>query len=131
MKELDDLRDILDTEIEKIIKEVVDSMFITLVPSTPKLTGWARAGWMISTTLPQFVPVGSKTNVSVAEAAQKDSLSRFLHKSLDNIGTIYISNAVPYISILNTGTSDQAPKDFVKKSVQKGMHILSTKRVIK
>ena len=94
-----------------------------VIISTPVDTGRARYGWNCAIGMPDFsVPAeapadwvgqssGGGAYYSVdAERADK----KFAVKDLDIGVTIFITNAVPYISSLNDGHSRQAPARFVE-----------------
>lgn len=87
----------------------------SLTEDTPVDTGWARANWIPS--------VGSPTPRAVGTPGQPDAgavtqgimeVSRW--KIAD--GPIYLTNNVPYIQQLNSGSSKQAPAGFIEKNVQ-------------
>ena len=130
-KELDREQDKILDEVERIIKDVVSSIFISLQPNTPLQTGWLRSNWLISINTPRVSPIGSKKNISPALSAQKASFTKFLSQSLNNVEIIFLNNNVPYGEFVNNGTSTRPPTNFVQKSVLIGLSTLNKNRVIK
>ena len=49
----------------------------------------------------------------------------------DSDTEIHITNNLPYIQTLNTGTSAQAPEDFVGKSVKKAIKVIDGAELLK
>lgn len=91
---------------------------------TPVDTGWARANWIPSVGTPVNAPAGTRAD---AEAGKIDTnavpqgVSQVLSYSSIKLGNIYISNNVPYIELLNAGTSQQAPPMFVEMAIEKAI----------
>ena len=91
-------------------------LFAELLQTTPVDTGRARAGWSLGPMLTANVPPKDKSgygydvsmNVNPAMVPQVSDI-------------IYIYNNVEYIGILNTGTSTQAPREFVQIAIDKVM----------
>jgi hypothetical protein len=115
-----DLRDViigLDTAIRKSVVSLALDIHGELVESTPVDTGWARANWIPSVGTPVADVAGNpgSANKSAADAGAAEVL-RSNGKS-----PIYITNNVPYIGRLNDGSSAQAPKGFVQKSIEKAV----------
>jgi hypothetical protein len=86
-----------------------------LVEDTPVDTGWARSNWLPSVGTPKREVVGkpSSLNAGAADSGRSEVVD---WKIAD--GPIYITNNVPYIQRLNTGSSKQAPAGFVESAVQ-------------
>lgn len=93
------------------MKEVTLATIDALVTDTPKKTNQAAANWQAAIgVLPAFKP--GYTDISGARAAARAVISS--RKTGDYT---YISNATPYISLLNQGSSQQAPAMFVEKAL--------------
>ncbi len=117
---------------ERIVKKVTLDVTANLQapPSdggTPVDTGWARANWIPSigipiqedlsgiTPDPAVVPgAAAKSVAGQAEVATQYKLS---------LGPVFVSNNVPYIPILNQGSSQQAPAAFVQQAIAKAVFV--------
>ena len=87
--------------------------FLTeVIPSTPVESGKARSNWLVGLV---------QRNRSTREALDKSG-DAALQQGLAQINnaepgeTIHISNNLPYIGQLNSGSSKQAPAGFVEKA---------------
>lgn len=104
----------IERRADLIKRKVALEIFSELIETTPVDTGRARAGWNLGPMLTNNVPPKDKSgygydvsmNVNPAMAPQ-------------NAPIIYIYNNVEYIGILNTGTSTQAPREFVQIAIDK------------
>lgn len=93
------------------MKEVALATINTLITDTPKKTNQAAANWQAAVgVLPDFKP--GYTDIPGARDAARAAINS--RKTGDYI---YISNAAPYISLLNQGSSQQAPAMFVEKAL--------------
>lgn len=115
----------LEREMSEAMREVVTEIVARLQEATPVETGHARANWIPSIGSPVTEEDGfvaqrkngdRRTN---AGAAQRAGLREILRYNLSD-GDVFISNNVPYIQILNTGTSDQAPRFFIEQAIEQG-----------
>jgi hypothetical protein len=97
-----------------------------LVEATPVRTGWARANWIPSVGKPAEGPVGTPETVDVAEQERVAGI-RALRNFRVKLGSIFISNHVPYIVYLDEGSSDQAPAGFVNQATDEGLARAQTK----
>jgi hypothetical protein len=92
---------------------------------TPVDTGWARSNWLVRIKDPPTSPVGTrpekKGDAGVDEGASDASVAEFATGYVINAGNVYISNLVPYIAQLNSGTSKQAPEGFVERAILKAI----------
>lgn len=119
-------RDIEDNTNE-LTKNVGKAVIESLVPATPVRHGFARANWQTSLDgFPESVlatrdPSGQKTIES----------SHAVIASLQVGESIYIANNIPYITLLNAGSSRQAPAGFVLKAVQRGLVVAQAGRIIR
>ena len=82
---------------------------------TPYDTGWARANWIWSVGVPALATFGSRAAVSV-QTSVAAVISAILAAA--RTGKIYVSNNVPYIVDLDEGSSQQAPRGFVRMAVR-------------
>lgn len=97
-----------------------------LIESTPVDTGWARANWVPSLSKPVLRDVSAQSGedrsqyVAGAAGEQADGQAKVLGYKLES-GNAYITNNVPYIGDLNSGTSKQAPSGFVQTAISQGV----------
>jgi len=114
------------------MKKVVLDIVANLVSSpntgygTPVDTGWARTNWVPGIGTP---PTGTAGSREAAEAGildtsmQQRGLAEVAAAYKLNQGSIFISNNVPYIVLLNEGSSAQAPAGFVQNAIMKAIEI--------
>lgn len=98
------------------VKSMVAETASQLAEATPVDTGHAKSNWIPTLDAPVAEVFGSKAAVSTA--------GRFLGQSevfasfkAGVTRRVYITNKVPYIQVLNGGSSRQAPKFFVQKAI--------------
>lgn len=111
------LNEFSDEVTRRLAVNVVDE----LVRATPVDTGWARANWIISVGATLGVPIGPPgvAGVEIAEVFQRQSLANLFLTSIQG-QPIFLENNVPYIDVLNEGSSAQAPAGFVQAAIQIG-----------
>jgi hypothetical protein len=117
----------IEPNVDKLLKDVAMAVDEEVVRATPVDTGRARANWQMSLNEPaQGVlypqPQKPPTPESGAErsvAEGRDVLSQY--KTGD---TVYITNRLPYIGLLDAGHSAQAPANFVARSVQRARSLI-------
>lgn len=82
-----------------------------LVISTPKDTGRAAGNWVTSIGSPQLeeIIVGLDDNAGAAATAALAQGAGVISRWKVRMGPIFISNSVPYIEQLESGSSQQAP----------------------
>lgn len=110
---------------ERSVSAIGLEVVANLREDTPRDTGWARANWIGSKGrsaegLDQ--PEGRPTpaDVASARAASAQGEADIVSYRLRD-GELYISNNVPYIQQLNSGTSRQAGEGFVERSIERGV----------
>jgi hypothetical protein len=86
---------------------------------TPRDTRRATNGWNISTNGPNYDDPG-EGQYGEPPGAHQEAHSQ-IRKGTMNAS---ISNGVPYIAILDTGTSTQAPAGFVRRAVNRAVNWL-------
>jgi len=103
----------------KFVKRLALNINAELIKATPVDTGWARANWVPNIGSPFERTAGTRED---AEQGRLDLASR--EKGLASIVTTYRlgpeihqTNNVPYIELLNAGSSKQAPAGFVQSSI--------------
>lgn len=107
-----------------VIKAVLDTLAnLVAAPSeggTPVDTGWARANWIPSIGESGRDPIGEPGNSGTASAAQQSGMAGVLGYDISQ-GKVYITNNVPYIGALNDGHSQQQPRGFVQRAINKAL----------
>lgn len=118
----------------QIVKEMVHEMAPVLVKATPVDTGRARSNWQGAVNnIPQGIlyypaPLApSSASDGTAEGIQSINDAANAYKGR---GYIAIANNVPYIGVLNTGSSSQAPAGFVEDAVLAGIMSLNGKSIL-
>lgn len=134
LAELDFLSQHIYKQVQDIEKEFVEDIFDILtgppMKGTPVDTGWASANWIVSVNSPVSGSVADTGNVSGAKGVSEDSLANLMSMDLRNISSIFITNRVSYIDLLNNGThSKKAIPMFVESAVQDGRTLLKSKRI--
>ena len=98
-----------------LVKQTTDAVQEYVITGTPVKSGRARNGWRVGAGTPDtstpdmigpFDPSGSArmdANRSVINAAPLQT-------------HFYLNNTVPYVPLLNSGSSEQAPAGFVQKA---------------
>lgn len=115
---------------EQIIKKVALDIVANLVKAaseggTPVDTGWARANWLVNIGTPFLAPIGTRESVPQAGTGVASIATYKLGPP------VFISNNVPYITRLNEGSSQQAPRGFVQAAILRALTGLSTVGVIR
>ena len=117
----------LDKFTNKLIKKLALDITANLVEDTPVDTGWARANWVPSIGLPiveTAIPRDREDQISLVSGKlgeQQIGIDKIALSYSIEMGSIFISNNVPYILKLNEGTSRQAPSAFVQAAIARGV----------
>lgn len=82
---------------------------------TPVDTGHARANWIPSVGVPNTTESPGNST-----AAQTAGVAQVLSFKLGD-GVLWVSNAVPYVPILNRGSSTQAPPLFIEAAIDRAL----------
>lgn len=117
----------LRRHIEQIFKALTLEIDRELRKSTPVDTGHARANWVPSVGAPHVgeadvVRVGS----TIGSSAHASGVAEVLRFKLGD-GDLWVSNAAPYIEILNYGWSDQAPRMFIEAAVERAIATINAR----
>lgn len=113
----------IEIGVNNVVKAVAVAVDQTVVTATPVDTGRARSNWIVSLGSPSSVVIPTLGPGALAAAiAQGASViaSRRLKES------IHITNNLPYIGLLNAGSSRKAPAGFVQLSVDNGFTTAAT-----
>lgn len=109
----------LNQDVEGLLRRLVTEILDRLIapPSeggTPVDTGWARSNWIPGVGSPPRKPFATKMSVSTSkQEAGRERVARFKLGE----GSLFLANLVPYIVLLNQGSSRQAPAGFVQAAV--------------
>lgn len=106
----------LDAVVESAVKALALELTANLTIATPVKTGWARANWIPSIGVPFAGPAAP----SAEGGPQTQGTAAIVHYKLAD-GAAFVSNAVPYISRLNLGSSTQAPAGFVETAIDQAV----------
>lgn len=114
-------------ELKKVIENTVTDLSINmtaeLIEKTPVDLGWARANWVPAIGRPgdsSDVNTPAQEQITSQKAKQQQAIGQLTSYQLGN-GPVFISNNVPYISVLNNGSSTQAPKGYVQRAIADGV----------
>ena len=108
----------LDKFTEKLVQRLSLNVTANLIEDTPVDTGWARSNWVPSIGKPRSKTAGTRAaaeNGSIDNAPQSNGTLALLNYKLGP--SVFISNNVPYIHRLNSGSSRQAPSAFVQNAI--------------
>jgi len=114
----------LKGEIETAMKKLVLECTAQLVHDTPRDTGWARNNW-----IPEIGQAHEETEgtpQSVSSAGQEAGIAKVASSYRLEDGEVHITNNVPYIELLNDGSSKQAPPGFVEISILEAVRRISS-----
>lgn len=109
-----------------------------VVLATPVDKGRARSNWLAEldaparTTVEAYAPgeAGSTASANTAAAIAQAQATIALYDG-DRNRAIAISNNLPYIMPLNSGSSRQAPAGFIEKAVQAGVSQVKGARLLR
>lgn len=109
--------------INKLVRKVALVIDQAVVLGTPVDTGLARSNWLVSVgkertdVIVPYAP-GKKLGLGETANAQKaiEQGNAIIGKRQDG-QNIFITNNVHYIGMLNTGSSQQAPSNFVERAI--------------
>lgn len=121
--------------VTKLAQEVAIGIGATVVDTTKVDTGLARSNWRASIsspasgTIPAYAPgvrlgIGEGANASAAKAQQKQAIEQF---DASTGQSIFITNNIPYIAVLNNGDSKHEAGDMVRMGVQTGRAVIQAK----
>lgn len=109
-----------------VLKQLTVEITADLIKTTPVDTGWARSNWIPS--FGESFTGTDGTRESVVTSRQQSGLTDVLTNYAISKGNIYISNNVPYILLLNDGSSRQAPAGFVQQSIARAISQVFSRR---
>lgn len=105
----------IDRLVILVQQKVALQLLTGVVNMTPVLTGRARGNWQVT--------IGAPTTAAV-ERTDKDggptiSEGSATIQSITTLGTIYLTNNLPYIVELEKGSSKQAPQGMVQVTLDR------------
>lgn len=124
----------VDPTTTAIVKDMVKTMAPVLIKATPVDTGRARSNWQGSV---NSIPTGILYYPApLAPSSASDGTAEGI-QSIENAAAAYtgrgyiaIANNVPYIGMLNDGSSSQAPAGFVEQAVLAGIMSMNGKTIV-
>lgn len=105
----------------------------TAVLTTPVDTGYVRSKWMVTINVPVTVVdnaesrgplIADATGIAMSQGAQAIN-------SWQGVGSIFVNNAVFYSSILDNGSSVQAPTGMTDHAIAAGRRVLRDLKLLK
>lgn len=110
---------------EKRITSIGLGITANLKRDTPRDTSWARSNWIGSKRTPAVAlkePSGRPSGADVAQArgAQAAGEAALASYNLAD-GSLFVTNNVPYIVPLNSGSSKQAGAGFVERAIEQAI----------
>ena len=123
------LTEAIENNLDLIVRDVSAEVYNELTQDprsigagtgTPRDTRRATNGWNISMNGPNYNDPGEGT-YGEPPGAQEEARSK-IRKGATNAS---IANGVPYVAILDTGTSTQAPGGFVRRAVNRAVNWLT------
>lgn len=128
--------DKIGRNVSTVVRKVALAVDQAVVLATPVDTGRARSNWRVSLGSPPtgviepYAPgaklgIGENANAAAAIAQAAGQVAQ-RREGQD----IWISNNVPYIGLLNEGSSRQAPASFVEQAVAAGVSVVAGARVV-
>ena len=105
----------IEKRIAERARDIAVDIWEGLVEATPKQTGRAASSWRVNRneTDTSVTPEGDNT---VVQGVTK--LDTVKGREADKY---FISNHIPYIGVLNKGSSTQAPRNFVMREIIKNI----------
>ena len=130
--------DIVLGDLESVTEQVVVALSVNisaeLIERTPVDTGWARANWVPRAGKPfrggsQQISKEEREAKSRGRAGvQENSIASLTATYKLQQGPVFNSNNVPYIQVLNNGSSDQAPSGFIQQGIKAGVKSVEGRR---
>ena len=127
----------LTRNVDVAIKQVAKSVTAEVIDGTPVDTGRARSNWQASIDARNEIviqPYAPGRRLGRGEGANKGAAIATANAVIDRRKTeekLFIQNNVPYIRLLNAGSSQQAPDMFVQMAVLRGIRLLNGRAFLK
>ena len=119
----------------KVVQRAAIAADQTAVLKTPVDTGRARSNWLVSVGAPRFEvpnagPGGKDAKAEATNKALEHGRQQVLGYQLGQ-GGIFITNSVPYVGLLDAGSSEQAPKGMTADALRAAQKQLGDARLLK
>lgn len=118
---IDDDIQVVEETIAELVRAVAREFIKTVVPATPIDTGKARRNWQVTFLAPAtnvLNGVDASVGGQFTVAEQVSRIDTYKFSATGFAPALWIANNVPYIGLLNEGTSQQAPAGFVESALQ-------------
>jgi hypothetical protein len=106
---------------ERQVKKLTLDVTANLTETTPRDVGWAANNWIPSVGTPVQQDLSGmrpdEASVSSVRQKQQSAVASIAASYRLSMGTVFVTNNVPYIGRLNDGSSKQAPKGFVQADI--------------
>ncbi len=116
----------VETEVGKVVTETAILIDQTVVLATPVEFGGARANWLPSIGIPITEPTEDLDPSGQATIAKGAAIIQ----SRAPGETVFISNNIHYIGLLNDGSSSQAPANFVQIAINTAIAFLRRRKIL-
>jgi hypothetical protein len=123
-KRLELIADGIGSHVEMYVRKAAIAADTTAVMSTPVDTGRARSNWRVAIGAPILTETGAVFSRKGGSKARTEAFQSALNEGMAvaptwrlGMGSIFISNSVPYIGRLDKGYSAQAPKGMTLKAI--------------
>lgn len=122
--------------VNSLIKRVAVAVLDEIVRDTPADTGAARSNWLCSIVeentdvVPPHAPgrhLGLSETANYAQAVHDGTAIIQTRQSGQDV---IIQNNLDYMSLLNDGSSKQAPANFVESAIQAGARVVDNAQVL-
>lgn len=126
----------IEKNADTLVRKVAITVTSSVVLATPVDTGRARANWRTALGAAERgvrdpFATGKKGSTGAQNISGVIAETQRVVAGYQGNGEVFISNNLPYIGPLNTGTSDQAPAGFVEIAVNNGVRAVRQAKVIK
>ncbi len=114
-KDLDKFAKKLGIGVETVVRKISFDVFTGIVKKTPVDKGRARASWTIGINRPVSSPrLGKDEKLSAAEASNYAAQELTELASINPFDSVFINNSLPYIKVLEDGSSTRPPVGMVQ-----------------
>ncbi len=117
----------VETGASRTVRRVALAINQSVIFATPVLTGHARANWQIGIESPVTDEIDEEDKSGQTTIIRNESVIQTSKPRK----SIILSNNVPYIHVLNEGSSAQAPEQFVQIAVKDAIAAISRTKVFK
>ncbi len=114
------------TEAQEVVRKAALACDQVAVTTTPVDTGRARANWIASV----LEPAGGTKEPDKSGSAALEQGAAVVGSYQLELGTIYLTNNVPYIVPLEEGHSRQAPQGMAKLAVAAGAEVVRRSQLL-